>query len=225
MQKERPSLLLSPTEGKLVNLLPAPVVSSLPEQYGSDIMALLLGKRLSIQRKEISDFLASVVDGRLTRESAQICAADYRVLIIEGPIISDLEGHFLIDGRRQHQTLKGMRNIIRSFVLKTGAIIEYTQDIHETVRCILELVDYFGRSEHLSLYHRPSPSWEWQIPSQEELHLWILQGLPDIKVSRGRLLLKSFGSPVNVFNATQEEIAEVRGIGAKLAKGIYEAVR
>ncbi|MBS3739684.1 MAG: hypothetical protein KGY51_11935, partial [Psychroflexus sp.] len=50
--------------------------------------------------------------------------------------------------------------------------------------------------------------------------LYFLQGLPSVGPSISNTLLEYFGSPENVVLASEEELMEIEGLGAKKARRI-----
>ena len=50
----------------------------------------------------------------------------------------------------------------------------------------------------------------------------VVEGLPNVSGQRAINLLKHFGTVRNIANASVEELAEVEGIGRKIAERIYE---
>jgi len=64
-------MLVAPTEPMTLKALGT--VSLVPEDYGSDFLwASPVFGLVGVQRKEASDFVASVMDGRLDKELAQM---------------------------------------------------------------------------------------------------------------------------------------------------------
>ena len=68
--------------------------------------------------------------------------------------------------------------------------------------------------------HRFALSYHHQLKQNDDLRS-ILDEIPDIGEARKKMLLKHFGSSLQVKNATIEELQKVPGIGKKLAEKIY----
>jgi excinuclease ABC subunit C len=71
--------------------------------------------------------------------------------------------------------------------------------------------------------HRFALSYHHQLKQNDDLRS-ILDDIPDIGKSRNKLLLKHFGSALQVKNASLEELQKVPGIGKELAEKIYAAL-
>src|SRR3974390_1283048 len=90
-------MLVSPSEPPELRALGP--TSTLCEQRGVDFLfASTLGP-VGVQRKEISDLLASVYDGRLAREVAQMAALPYKVVLCEGETRWTTDGFLLSTNR------------------------------------------------------------------------------------------------------------------------------
>src|SRR5512139_620381 len=84
-------MMIAPTEPAALRALGT--VKLTPERFGVDIMwGSTVTGLCGIQRKEISDFFASMTDGRLAKERAQMQGLDLRVLVIEGRPMWTTEG-------------------------------------------------------------------------------------------------------------------------------------
>jgi excinuclease ABC subunit C len=68
--------------------------------------------------------------------------------------------------------------------------------------------------------HRFALSYHHQLKQNDDLRS-ILDEIPDIGKSRKKMLLKHFGSTLQVKNASLEELQQVTGIGKELAEKIY----
>jgi excinuclease ABC subunit C len=71
--------------------------------------------------------------------------------------------------------------------------------------------------------HRFALSYHHQLKQNDDLRS-ILDDIPDIGEARKKMLLKYFGSALQVKNASLEELQKVPGIGKELAEKIYAAL-
>jgi excinuclease ABC subunit C len=71
--------------------------------------------------------------------------------------------------------------------------------------------------------HRFALSYHHQLKQNDDLRS-ILDEIPDIGDARRKILLKHFGSALQVKNASLEELQKVTGIGKELAEKIYTAL-
>jgi Fanconi anemia group M protein len=63
-----------------------------------------------------------------------------------------------------------------------------------------------------------------KFKSMNQMQEFLIAGLPKISTATARKLLKHFGTPEKVFNATETELMKVPGIGKKLAKKIRDVL-
>ncbi len=82
---------------------------------------------------------------------------------------------------------------------------------------------WFQKADHKSFLQRSRPFTFGSPDMVQAIHM--LTGIPGVDVSLAKRLLKSFGSPLRVLTATEEELRQVRGIGKVLAKRICHAAR
>jgi ERCC4-type nuclease len=58
----------------------------------------------------------------------------------------------------------------------------------------------------------------------EEKQEYLVSSLPDVSMVRAKALLKHFKSPKNIFNAKEEELTDVKGIGKKISERIKKVL-
>jgi hypothetical protein len=87
-------MLISPTEPASLHSLGK--VAWLPEKFGADILMSVGSEWIGVQRKEIADLVASVQDGRLGMQVAQMAALKQAVVVVEGRPKWTLEGELIL---------------------------------------------------------------------------------------------------------------------------------
>lgn len=219
-------ILISPTDRELLSLLGDRAMShSLPEQHGADVLVVVSGcGKLAIQRKAFpDDLLASIDDGRLARELAMLSRTEYPVLIVEGRPQWTADGH-LMASWASRWTRQQLRNLLRSVWLTHGVMVEYTDDINDTATAILELEAWFRKKVHRSLLSRPKQTVRdsWGKSSQEDIHRFLLQGLPGIGTVLAEAILERFGKAPLSWSCTFDELKSVPGIGERRSKALWE---
>jgi DNA excision repair protein ERCC-4 len=164
------------------------------------------------ERKTITDFAASIIDGRLFEQASRLAAHPGRVaLIVEGraPELAQL-------GIRR----EAMQGALISLSLVFGLPVLRALDAEETARLILyssrQLLVHPGRP-----FYRPGR----KPKNKRKLQLRILQCLPGVGGDRAEDLLDVFGSVDAVMRASAEELQAVKGIGEKTASGICWVLR
>ncbi len=168
----------------------------------------LVSDRVCIERKTISDFIQSIVDGRLFQQ-LKLMKDNFEkpLLIIEG---SD---HGTLYERLHPNTIRGA---LAAISLDMGMPIIWTNDFADTVG----MVYWIARREQLQLKREVPIRIKQKAKTPKEQQEFLVAGLPDISVIRAKSLLKHLKTPLAIFNASEKELQEVDGIGKKIAKNI-----
>jgi ERCC4-type nuclease len=168
----------------------------------------LLSKRVAVERKTTSDFLSSIVDGRLFKQAEELKENFKLPLII-------IEGNGLFDSDRKIHP-NAIRGALASISLDYGIPIIRTENNLETAEMLIAIAkrEQLDRGKLVALRGRKAKR------SANEMQEFIVSGLPKINRAKAKALLKHFGSPERVFTATKEELMQVEGIGPKLARKI-----
>jgi DNA excision repair protein ERCC-4 len=213
--------LVSPTDAPLGRLLGAHI-SSLPEQYGADVLSCGSAGLIGWQRKEIKDLVASAEDGRLAREVPLLALLPYPVLIVEGDYYYTADGK-VIDQYQGRWTKAMIRNLLRSVQHEYGVMVERTRDIEDTAIAITELEAWAQKSSHRSIERRPQDSGgQWREKSRETWGKYFLQGFPGIGVERAEAIYRHFGRVPLMWSVEEGELRQVPGVGREGAKRLWE---
>lgn len=170
----------------------------------------IINNRVTIERKTATDFLVSILDGRLFRQAARLKSnVIHPLLLIEvNPFRTDLKVN--------RSAIRGaMLSMITIFYLP----IVYSRTIEESVEVMRLMAQQIEKHQdvlQLRGGYRPR-----RLSSRQ---LFILQGLPGIGPQLAKRLLKRFGSIAEVMTAAPERLTEVGGIGAITAKKIREII-
>lgn len=143
-------ILCAPTEPPVLRALG--IVSSLPEEQGADYLVGGATGLVSIQRKTVSDLLASLADGRLGREVDLLRGVDKPVLLVEGRPMWTPDG-YLIDRNRFPR--KAWHGLLLS-VLWAGVGVVGTDSLDHTAALLRDAEAWVDRSEHTGLMVRPA---------------------------------------------------------------------
>ncbi|HIJ98930.1 TPA: DEAD/DEAH box helicase family protein [archaeon] len=171
-----------------------------------------LSDRVGVERKTTEDFLQSLIDGRLLEQAKNL------VENFERPI-------FVIEG----ETLYGIRNIhpnairgaLGALVVDFKIPIIYTRDVKESAAFLAVI----AKREQLDKEREIVLRGEKRAFSLPEMQQFIVESLPTIGPSLAKNLLEYFGSVEKVFNATESELQEVKGIGETRAKEIGKVIK
>lgn len=214
-------ILVSPAEPEILKGLGT--VSSLPERYGVDFLwQSEQGEWCGIQRKELSDLIASVQGDRLAREIVQMKELALRSIIIEGRPVWGPNGNLLDKfgkwSRQAHHSL------IQSLGT-SGIVVHHSTDISDTAFVIQSIVKWSDKDEHVSLLGRPKDLPKtWGEPDDRDRWCWLLMGIDGVSIKRARQLVDFFGTLPMRWTITESDLCQVKGIGKELARRIYRAL-
>ena len=200
-------------------------VSMLPENKGCDVAWYVNGTWWGVQRKEIADFIASVQDGRLAREIAQMRAAELpiMVVVIEGRVQFTNDGYLML-GQRQTRVTKSQYNSMQWSLMDLGVHVSYTDSAYGTAEYIGGLARWSMKKTHNSMMRRPGPVAPWGKVMNEDWALHLLQSFDGLGLDRARAVLKHFGGVPLDWTVTEKELMQVPGIGKVLATRMYQAL-
>jgi Fanconi anemia group M protein len=186
-------------------------------QYDCDIQKKMLlfgdfvaSDRVIIEKKTTKDFIQSITDKRLFQQlKAMKDNFEKPVLIIEGE-----EGLY---GVLQPNIIRGT---LAAIAVDMSIPIIWTKDMADTAG----IVYWIARREQLQ-ENRTNVLRNKKTPETiEEKQEYLVSSLPDVSIVRAKALLKYFKSPNNVFNAKEEELREVNGIGKKISERIKKVL-
>jgi ERCC4-type nuclease len=225
-------LLVSPAEPQRVRdqlsrrLPDTPVqLHPRPEQLGVDFCWRERGQWWGVQRKELTDLLASIQDGRLAKEIGQMqCAVTNPLLVIERPPTWTADGMLLDDQWRQQFTYQMWVGLIASLG-QAGVQVMQTQTISQTVDAIGAMMQWSRKPTHTLGSNRPGPTGsEWGKATSREWAVHFLQGLSGIGPETASAVFDTFGRVPLRWDVTEDELLAIRGIGPKRAKQMMGAL-
>lgn len=171
-----------------------------------------VANRCVFERKTMTDFAASVVDGRLFAQAQRLSRLE-----IPAAVILEGRGDQLAEVNVSREALQGA---IISLSLVFGLPVLRAVDSAETARLVVYSAQQLLRQERGgSGYHGRRPK------QRRRLQLRILQSFPGVGPTKAQLLLDRFGSVEAVVRAGLEALQEVEGVGPKIATGIRDALR
>jgi len=168
----------------------------------------LLSSRVIVEYKTVSDFVDSIIDGRLLSQLKQLKQYDKPVIIIEG--IEDI-----YSVRRIHPN--AIRGMIATITVSYGIPLIQTKTSRDTAEYLMAIAkreQEEGKNEMQYHYGKPLT-----VKEQQE---YFISALPNIGMGGARPLLKYFKSVKNIVNASEDELKEVDLIGPKKSKAIKD---
>ncbi|MGB9837314.1 DEAD/DEAH box helicase [Methanothermobacter sp.] len=163
-----------------------------------------------IERKTAQDFLGSIMDKRLYRQARDMLENFKRpVMIIEG---DDLYSGFM--------NPDAVRGALASVAVDFGIPIIPTRSPADTAAMIRRIAMREQREGKPDMRIRTDK----KPLTLQEKQLFIVESLPYIGSRYARRLLESFGSVEAVMNASEKELMDVDGIGARIASEIRKVI-
>ncbi len=172
----------------------------------------LINDQWLFERKTIRDLCVSLADGRLFKQALQLVQSEHHPVVI-------------LEGRSKEMKEFGIRREAVQGALITlsvffGLPVLRSLDSEETVRLMRYTAEQgarFAKGGVQRSGYRPK--------GRKARQLYVLQSLPSIGKKRAETLLEHFGGIESVMTATEDQLAEVAGIGAPIAEKIRNLVQ
>jgi ERCC4-type nuclease len=165
----------------------------------------ILSNRLVAERKSRTDFENSILDSRLFEQATRLKGAYERcIIIVEGKT----------DSSRLNRT--ALLGAYTSLIADFGITLFFTRDPRSTTQLLYSLARYEQKSNKrpISIVSKP------KLTSLTQAQEVLVCSIPNMGPKKARLLLDYFGSPINLFCATDQQLLKVPGIGEKQVKFI-----
>ena len=168
----------------------------------------IVSERTAVERKKGSDFVSSIINGRIFKQAEELKESfDSPIIIIEG----DFNGQ-----RNVHPN--ALRGAISSLMIDYQIPVLQTKDAIETA----QFVSFLAKREQLKERRVMRLRGEKRAFDPDQWKQFIVESLPGIGPKTAKALLNHFGTVENVFIASKQELREVEGIGDKRAKEIRQ---
>ncbi len=168
-------------------------------------------KKVGIERKEVSDFMASLGDRLASQLERMLDHYDIVILLLEGNWRQVDTSNKLISGHGiSYNTWSMAWNFIRSQQHK-GVTLELTTSMGHTIQRVNELYAWYQRSNHTG-----GMSHKTFVDDR------IMAFPRGCRGKTAELVLAMFKSLVAVGNADVEDLLNVSGVGQKKAESIYD---
>ena len=222
-------LLVSPAEPAAVTrFIPREVkwgTSALCEKMGVDFLWRGHGGWCGVQRKEISDLLASATDGRLARELQQLVDLDIAALVVEGQPMFATDGVLVDGGFGRSWTWSQIQGLTWS-VQQRGVWCATTKTVDETMSYVCALMQWSQKERHNTAVKRAGVVSVWGgKPDAKEFACHLLQGIPGVGPEIAAKIYDHFGRVPWRWDVGVEELMKVDGVGRKKAETMMRALR
>lgn len=189
---------------------------------------------ITVERKEIKDFIGSLNDGSLVdrlRMAIQNKTADEIALLVEGVYTphgtgvqvwkQSNNGKFFFRYRTYAKCSHKRIQAALYSLDKAGCTIYHTDDVDGTITTLVALYDGSQDPEckMLDKYRKPKPVLQEYNPYVEQL-----MSIPGLGEEKAKELVLVCGTPYDVYSKELDELAQIAGVGKKLAGQILRAV-
>ncbi|MFH1776881.1 MAG: ERCC4 domain-containing protein [Candidatus Omnitrophota bacterium] len=187
-------------------------------QYGVEVIEeklpvgdYLIDEEIVVERKTVSDFAQSVVDGRLFKQAQRMKSSfDWSLFIVEGDIAVNNTVNM------HAHTIKGA---LVSIALRWQIPVLFSKNIKETA-----LILWLAGQQRVKAAYDLFPRRKRPPKRLYKQQLYILQGLPQVGPKLAGALLNYFGSVEEVIGASELALRDVDGVGKIKARKIKQIV-
>ncbi len=201
-QRERSSGITRELMGKDIEIKPV----QLP------VADFLVSDRTAVERKSASDFVTSIIDGRLFSQAKEIRENFKKPIMV-------IEGGDLYAQRNVHPN--AIRGAIASIAVDFEIPLVYTEDTEDTAEFIVTLAKREQKEKNRLVRLRGDKK---TLTDRQE-QIMIVESLPGVGPKLARDLLKHFKTIKKLVNASKQQLREVEGIGDKKALNILKVIK
>ncbi len=168
----------------------------------------IVSERVGVERKTAADFEASIIDGRLFTQAAELKNH------FESPLFALVGDDF----ERIHP--KALRGAFIALVVDYKIpllFFETDEELGEFLYALAEREQLLERGEKKLRFEK-------RLMPVHEQQLFVVESLPLIGPKNAHSLLAHFGSIENIVNAGEKELTKVKGIGKVRAREIKKVL-
>jgi len=173
-----------------------------------EIGDFICSKNIAIERKSHSDFISSIIDGRIFVQIKNLKENFKKaIIIIEGSSNREINDNVL-------------KAALARLVVDNGVSLINTKNSNETAKMIY----WISKKEQVE--NKQDVSFKVGKKSKEKnvLQEQIISGLPGVSNVISQRLLEHFGSVENVITADEMELEKVEGVGKSLSRKIKKII-
>lgn len=172
-----------------------------------------IGERAVIERKSAEDFVASILDRRLFSQiEMMMSTCDLAVVLVEGDV-------FATRSLIEPAALEGALSWI---AVLTGAQLMVSANAQQSAAMIATMARHY---QHGLGYIPSLRNGKPTVTEASVITRFVLEGLPGVGPTTAVAFARHFLTVQAVANATLEDLQAVKGVGAKTALKVYQAMR
>jgi Fanconi anemia group M protein len=176
------------------------------KQTNLPIGDFVVSERVAIERKTIDDFKQTLIRGDLFDQLKSLKIAYQKpLLLIEGDDVYQAGLH-----------PAAIRGAIASILIDYSIPILFCKDEEDTVKILISI----AKREQREKSNRPQIRADKPTGSMEDEQIYLISSLPNIDRILAERILDHFSTPRAVFNANQDDLRKVYGIGPQIADRI-----
>jgi len=173
-------------------------------ERGLEIGDFIISDDVVIERKTHSDFISSIIDGRLF-EQAKCMKENFNKSIV------------IIEGHSDRQINdSAFKAAVATLLVDFNVSLLNTKNPFDTTKTIY----WIAKKEQEENKHAISFKVGKKPKEMKQLQEEIVSSLPGISTVISKRLLEHFGNVENIFSADEAELQKVKGIGKKLSNRI-----
>jgi DNA excision repair protein ERCC-4 len=197
-----------------------------PEDHGVDFLWRTRGAWHGVQRKEFSDLLASMHDGRLSKEIGQMRAGvALPLIVVEREPRFTSEGVLIDGGWSGRPFTYGAWIGLQASLATEGVGVIMAADLNATARVVVALHGWSMKPSHNTGTARPGPAStsKWGTPTSREWGIHLLQSFPGVGAETAGAIFDHFGRVPMSWDVDEDALRGVAGVGPKRAKTMARA--
>ena len=169
----------------------------------------IIAPGVAVERKSATDFVVSIMEGRLFDQLARLLIEyDRAIILVEGQLYET----------RSAITPEAIDGALSYISLLSGASLITSPSLARTPFLLHRMAGHMQHGLGYSIPLRASK------PKGPAIGQYLLEGLPGVGPTLAQTLLAHFGTPRAVFAADREALLRVKGVGPKSADAILSAL-
>jgi ERCC4-type nuclease len=171
----------------------------------------LVDNRLLVERKTLRDLVVSIIDGRFLGQARRLVSGPLRPVILLEETSRDIA--------KSGMSREAIQGALITVTVMFGIPLLRSRNPEESAQLMV-----FAARQAAMLVSGALPRVGHRPKSRRALQLHILQGLPNVGPNRAARLIERFGTVEAALTAAPEALAQVKGLGPRLARKIRWAV-